>query len=551
MTAGREIGQEQRRDHERAAVDRLAEALAIAEHTAEMAEVVAEEIRAAFDAALVMVALADERAGGLLSVAASGMRNRDVGAEPLLPFDTPTLMTDAFRADGPLIIDRDEYVVRYPHMARSIPDSRIEMAVGHRFVGLKAAGTISMCFADRRTFTGDDVAFLRRLLSMLPDAFARARSSDRERETSVALQEALLPKDRLVGFSGWQRAVRYRPASDDARIGGDWFDLFELGPERLAVAVGDIVGKGIHAAAVMGQMRSALRALARVDHPPGRALDELDRFSRDVDGAFASTALLAVIDSHRRSVRVATAGHLPPMVATSGGVTIVDGAQGLPMGLDATRPRREVTVQLEEEQTILFYTDGLVERRGETIDDGLDRLALALDAHRDEPLQRMVDLVIDEVTPGNDDIAVVALRPVGARPRTFSASVLSRPANLRSVRHGLHNWLDAIGSDDELTLDLLLAVSEAMTNARDHAYQGADDGEIVVNGRLLDDRIELTVRDRGRWAPSVRSPTRGRGLSIIAAIADDYHLDVTPQGIEVRVVVPFEPAGPGRATPRS
>ena len=551
MTGRPERDQRARHEAERDAVDGLARALARAERTAEMAEIVAEEIRSAFDAALVLVALADDRAGGLLSVAASGMRNRDIGAEPLLPYDTPTLMTDAFRTEGPLVMDRDEYVVRYPHMAKSIPDSRIAMAVGHRFIGLEAAGTISMSFAHERPFTAVDEALLVRLLALLPDAFARARSSDRERETSLTLQEALLPKDRLVGFDGWQRAMRYRPADDEARIGGDWFDLFEVGPGLLAVAVGDIVGQGVRAAAVMGQMRSALRALAGVARSPAEALDELDRFSADIDGAFASTALLAVIDTEGRSVRIATAGHLPAVITAHGGVVVVDGARGVPMGLGAGHPRVQAEVQLDEEETIVFYTDGLVERRGETIDDGVDRLARTLDQHRDEPLQRLVDLAIDEAASGRDDIAVVALRPVGDRPRTFSTSLPSHPRHLRTVRHGLRDWLDAVGAAPTLTDDLVLAASEAMTNARDHAYQGADDGEIVVNGRIRDGRVELTIRDRGRWAPSVHSPTRGRGLSIIAAVADDYQLDVTPQGIEVRLEAALDRAEPAEVTPRS
>lgn len=500
-----------------------------------MAEIAADEIRAAFDAALVLVTLADEPAGGLVSIAASGRRNRDIGVEPLLPFDTPTLMTDAFRAEGPLIVDVDTYVARYPHMAKSIPDSGIVMAVGHRFVGPDAAGAISMSFADRRTFTASDVVLLERLLSVLPDAFARAQDLDRERKSSLTLQEALLPKDHLVGFEQWQRAVRYQPANDEDRIGGDWFDLFEVGPDRLAVAVGDIVGRGIAAAAVMGQMRSALRALAPgVDHPRD-ALDQLDRFSHGVEGAFASTALLAFIDTSARRVRIATAGHLPPVVVGDAGVALLDAARGTPMGVGTGRTRQEQDVDLVDEQTIVFYTDGLVERRGEIIDDGLDRLAGVLRATSDEPLQHLVDRIIEEVSSGDDDIAVVALRPVGSRPRTFSASIRSSPIQLRMLRHELRPWLDGVCADEALADDLQLAVSEAMTNARDHGYQGGDDGEIVVNGRVRDDRIELTIRDSGRWAPSMRTPIRGRGLAIIAAVADEYEIDPTLGGTEVRV----------------
>ena len=520
------------------AIDHLAEALARAEDTRSIARAAANEIRSAFDAALVLISVADEEAGGLVSIGASGMRNRDTDVEPLLPFDTPTLMTDAYRTDASIVVDRDAYVVRYPHMANAIPDTRIRMAVGHRFLGSKAGGAISMSFAHDREFGPDDDALLERLASMLPDAFARARASDRERASSLTLQESLLPTDRLTGFDTWQRATRYQPASDEARIGGDWFDIFEVGPHRIAVALGDIVGQGIQAAAVMGQMRSALRALARVSDGPVHALAELDRFSREVEGAFASTVTLAVIDTERRLIEVATAGHPPPILTTADGVVVADGARGAPVGVSTASPRTAGQVRLDEEQTILFYTDGLIERRGESIDHGLARLVRVVDEHRDEPLQRLVDLAIDGSADPlrRDDIAVVALRPVGARPRTFSASILSNPMSIRSARHDLGQWFDTMGLSEPRAADLLLAASEAMTNAMDHAYQGAGDGEILITGRARDGRIEVTVRDFGRWAPTVQSPVRGRGLAIIAAVTDESLIDPTPEGMEVRLV---------------
>lgn len=527
-----------RRTADLLAIDRLAEALSRADDTRAVARAAANEIRAAFDAGLVLISLADEQAGGLLSIAASGVRNRDRDVEPLLPFDTPTLMTDAYRVEGSIVVHRDVYVARYPHMADTIPDSRIRMAVGRRFSGPQAGGAISLSFTEEREFTADDDALLERLASLLPDAFARALASDRERASSLTLQESLLPTDRLVGFDGWQRATRYLPASDEARIGGDWFDLFEVGPDRIAIAVGDIVGQGIHAAAVMGQMRSALRALARVSEGPVRALDLLDRFSREVDGAFASTVVLAMIDTRRRVIDIATAGHPPPVVVTADEVVVADGARGVPIGVTAAAARRSTTIELAEEQTILFYTDGLIERRGEPIDRGLARLTTVLDEHRDEPLQRLVDRAIDGAADParRDDIAVVAIRPVGSRPRTFSASILSTPRSIRAARHDLRRWLEAVGLDDERVGDLLLAASEAMTNAMDHAYQGAEDGEIVVTGTARDGRVELSVRDFGRWAPTARSPVRGRGLAIIGAVTDGSRINPTARGVEVELV---------------
>jgi anti-sigma regulatory factor (Ser/Thr protein kinase) len=428
------------------------------------------------------------------------------------------------------------------------------MAVGRRFTGPKAGGAISMSFVADREFGSDDDALLERLASMLPDAFARARASDRERTSSLTLQESLLPTDRLIGFDGWQRATRYQPASDEARIGGDWFDLFEVGPDRIAIAVGDIVGQGIQAAAVMGQMRSALRALARASDGPEHALAELDRFSREVEGAFASTVVLAVIDTRERLVEVATAGHPPPLLATADGVIVVSGAHGAPIGVSTESRRTATTVRLDDEQTILFYTDGLIERRGESIDQGLDRLVHVIDEHRDEPVLRLVDLAIEgSADPRRgDDIAVVALRPVGIRPRTFSASILSTPASIRSTRHDLRRWFEALGIDDVKIADLLLAASEAMTNAMDHAYQGAADGEILVTGSARDDRVEVTVRDFGRWAPTVRSSVRGRGLAIIGAVTDESRIDPTPDGMEVRLVAVLdEPIATDDATARS
>ncbi|MFF3377308.1 PP2C family protein-serine/threonine phosphatase [Streptomyces sp. NPDC002680] len=251
-----------------------------------------------------------------------------------------------------------------------------------------------------------------RELQDLNDRLRRAHA--REREVALALQEAMLPAHRQVGHH--RAAVRYRPAVGSLNVCGDWYDLVDLvGGDRIGVSVGDVVGHGLGAAGVMGQLRSALSAASRVAEGPAQALDVLGRYAHVVDGAESATAVTTFIDFERCTITYSCAGHPPPvLVHPDGRVEFLDRATDPPLDArpdPAPRPQAETTFTAGA--TLVLYTDGLIERRHEDIDIGLTRLADSLARHRAADPERLADAVLLELLPpggATDDTALIVVR---------------------------------------------------------------------------------------------------------------------------------------------
>ncbi|MBB4899891.1 serine phosphatase RsbU (regulator of sigma subunit) [Streptomyces griseostramineus] len=236
----------------------------------------------------------------------------------------------------------------------------------------------------------------------------------REREVALALQEAMLPARRQVGHH--RAAVRYRPAVGALNVCGDWYDLVDLvGGHRIGVSVGDVVGHGLEAAGVMGQLRSALSAASRVADGPAQALNVVGRYAHVVDGAESATAVTTFIDFDRHTITYSSAGHPPPVLLHHDGrVEFLDRATDPPLDArpDPT-PRPEATTSFAPGATLVLYTDGLIERRREDIDTGLLRLAEALRRHRTQDPETLADTVLLELLPpggATDDTALVVVR---------------------------------------------------------------------------------------------------------------------------------------------
>jgi serine phosphatase RsbU (regulator of sigma subunit) len=252
-----------------------------------------------------------------------------------------------------------------------------------------------------------------RELQELNERLRQAHS--REREVALALQEAMLPDRRQVSHHH-RAAVRYRPAVGALNVCGDWYDLVDLvGGHRVGVSVGDVVGHGLEAAGVMGQLRSALSAASRVAEGPAQALDVLGRYAHVVEGAESATAVTTFIDFDRHTITYSSAGHPPPvLVRADGRAEFLDGATDTP--LDARPdpiPRPQADTSYAPGATLVLYTDGLIERRGEDIDTGLARLADALARNRDQDPETLADTVLLELLPpggATDDTALVIVR---------------------------------------------------------------------------------------------------------------------------------------------
>ena len=235
----------------------------------------------------------------------------------------------------------------------------------------------------------------------------------RAREVALSLQEAMLPAPRPAGHH--RAAVRYRPAAGALHVGGDWYDLADLPGGRVAVAVGDVVGHGLPAAGVMGQLRSALSAASRVVGGPARALEVLGLYARSVDGAENATVAESFIDWDAHTITYSSAGHPPPALLQPGGtVEFLDQATDPPLGARPEHaPRLQATEPFTDGAALVLYTDGLIERRREDIDTGLARLARSLARHRADGPETLADaLLADLLPPGGltDDTALVIMR---------------------------------------------------------------------------------------------------------------------------------------------
>lgn len=268
----------------------------------------------------------------------------------------------------------------------------------------------------------------RRVLEVEADLVARARelqglnaqlreAGAREREVALALQQAMLPSPE-PRLDGLDVAVRYRPAENALFVGGDWFDVVELADDAVALAVGDVVGKGLKAAAVMGQLRSALSAATHGADGPPEALDTLDRYARNVPGSLGTTVVQMRLDRTRETVRYSRAGHLPPLLMTAEGEgTFLTEGAGLPLGVgDPGEPHPKAEVPLPRGATLVLYTDGLIERRGRTIDAGFAALTDAVRRHVALDVEALADAILDglrndEAMP--DDTALVVARSTG------------------------------------------------------------------------------------------------------------------------------------------
>jgi PAS domain S-box-containing protein len=278
-------------------------------------------------------------------------------------------------------------------------------------------------WSGERILEPEERMFLEALAGQCALAFGRARLYEREHRTAEALQRSLLP-DRLPQVAGVELAATYRPGMEEARVGGDWYDAFALPDGRLAFVVGDVMGKGVVAAAGMGRMRSAVRALAYTDPSPRAVLTGLDRlFSATEVDEQITTLFYAVVDPQTGSVVAGDAGHPPVVHADAAGqARLVDvGGMATPLGLP--EERIECTMQLRPGDLLLAYTDGLVERRHRGIDVGMDLLAVEVSrvvrANPRHPVEELVEGLVTalEGPEGHaDDVTALGMRWWGTVP---------------------------------------------------------------------------------------------------------------------------------------
>jgi anti-sigma regulatory factor (Ser/Thr protein kinase) len=359
---------------------------------------------------------------------------------------------------------------------------------------------------------------------------------EREHRIAEAFQRSLLPA-RLPEIPGVELSARYLPAGRDADVGGDWYDVMPLPLGRVGLVVGDVVGHGIAAAAAMAQLRMALRTYASMDTPPAEVLDRLNHLTADLHPDLLATLLFAAYDPSSGEVRFASAGHPPPLVLTKDGLAeFVAGGLGPPAGVSSYVEYVEATFRIETGGALFLYTDGLVERRDAWLDDRLE--ALRLLAARGVPdleaaCQHMIDNLLSDGVA--DDVALLAVRPVSLAGERLRLERPAHPSFVPDVRHLLRRWLAENGATAEEASDVLVATTEAHSNAVLHAYRRGG-GRIEVDAGMDGGVAVVIVRDFGRWrTPGSRGDEGGRGLPLIRAMMDGMEVLTTPTGTEVRM----------------
>jgi phosphoserine phosphatase RsbU/P len=275
-----------------------------------------------------------------------------------------------------------------------------------RVIGVIHVGSLST-----RRFAPEDLDLLEKVAGLVALS-VEARRSNVERTAAAALQRSLIPT-RLPTVSGLEFGARYLPA-DAGGVGGDWYDVFHLPDGHLGVVMGDVVGRGLGAAVVMGRLRSALRAYALEVLDPADVLERLDRKLQHFEPGQMTTVLYGVIGPSATTIEIASAGHPRPLIAIPGSTpAFVEADVDLPLGVAAVGRRRTSTVGLPPGAVLALFTDGLVERRGESVDVGLGRLAAALTPESAEENCRAVIAALAPAGGWADDAALLVIRRNG------------------------------------------------------------------------------------------------------------------------------------------
>ena len=389
----------------------------------------------------------------------------------------------------------------------------------------KVLGTLALRMAPGRRTAAAEAAFLGDLADRAGLALENARLYEQERAIARTLQRSLLAGD-LPTDSRFAVETHYQ-AAPNLEVGGDWFDAFLITADKLAVSVGDVVGRGIDAATTMGQLRSAVRALASNEAGPANLLERLDRFVERVESARMATVAYAEISLATGEMTYACAGHLPPLLhEPAGAPRYLLGGRSAPLGSRAGRTGRvEQRIQLSPGGRLLLYTDGLIKRRNRPIDRGFEVLAREYARRRDAPLEGLTVGLADALAGRDhtDDVCMICLA-VGVEER-MERSIGADPMQIARLRKDLRGWLDAHSVDEESAHAALLACSEAVANAIEHGYRDDPFGTVEVAATVTAEAVEIRVADHGAWRPVRREFARGRGLQLIRQLMDQVAFD--------------------------
>ncbi|HKP20872.1 MAG TPA: SpoIIE family protein phosphatase [Thermoleophilaceae bacterium] len=461
------------------------------------------QVRGVLDADAATIYLADE--GGRLSVGASSRAGQAVGEEFAI---WVAESRDAMLAQSNALIG-------------------VPLLAEDEVTGVLVAGAEAP-----REFGGEDLTLLRLAAERVGLAIAHARVYEREHRIAETLQRSLLP-DRLPDLPGLEVAARYLPAAAEAEVGGDWYDVIPIAGGAVGLVMGDVAGKGLAGASMVGRLRSALRAYALEGHDGGRVVERLNRLLwTEAEESQMATMLYVIVDPAASTVRWVNAGHPPPLVVSRGEPRFLEGQASVPLGVLPFPTYEEVTARLEPGDALVLYTDGLVERPGEHLDHGLEQLTAAVRDAPEDP-QGLLDHLLATLVPArgaSDDVALLTLFNLPV-PEEFSAEFPAEPESLAPIRSMLRRWLAHAGADDLEIAEITTALGEAATNAIEHAGT-ANGARFEVFGQREGSEVLIAVHDHGSWRTE-RDDDHGRGLDLMRTLMDTVAVQPGEQGTTV------------------
>lgn len=487
-----------------------------------------ERIRNSLQVDTAAVLLLDEDRGVLLARAARGLEE-EVRQGIQVPLAQGFAGRVAAEARPIVIDDLDHAEVVNPILRQKGIRSMlgVPVHVEGRVIGVMHIGTLVP-----RRFDEGDVTLLQLAADRAALAIDNARISEQRAVTEI-MQRTLLP-EALPQIPGMRFSAKYLPAGAGIKVGGDWYDVFQLASGRVAFVIGDVVGRGVLAASVMAEIRTALRAYMIQGHELAKVVSLLNELLVSMDRSRGATLSILEHDAEAEELKVVTAGHLPPLlIEPDGDVRLLEQAHGLPVGVRSGQDYHACCHKFPTGSRLLLYTDGLIERRGEAIDEGFQRLTVAARAAAQRAEFSFADEVyralVDE-TPLEDDVALLAIETVPLED-ALEMTLPARPNVLGGLRNVLGRWLRGLGADESDLFDITLSVSEAAANAIEHAY-GARQANFAVRCEHDGQEVKVVVHDLGRWR-AVRPMGGGRGLAIMRALLDGVTIDSDEGGTAV------------------
>jgi signal transduction histidine kinase/serine phosphatase RsbU (regulator of sigma subunit)/CheY-like chemotaxis protein/anti-sigma regulatory factor (Ser/Thr protein kinase) len=492
-----------------------------------------------------------EQPGDLIRLAYAGdLPGEFVDRYHVIALDAPVPIADVIRDGRPMLIaDIADLDRRYAAVARdAAPALRAVVLEPLRASDGRVVGALSLSWPVPHRLEQAEVDLAEQVAQIMVQAVERIAISEREHRIATELQERLL--DLQVRSTSAVVSASYEPAGELLRVGGDWYTATTLDEHgRIGISVGDVVGHGLPAATTMSQLRSALGAAALTSLDPTAVIDLLDRYASRVSGAGGSTVAYAVIDASNATVSYSAAGHpYPLLIRADGAARFLEDGRRPPLasagvsqaGVSQSGPSGHS--ELPVGSLLVLYTDGLIERRGESLDDGLRRLANAAASCVRLPAADVCSTLLETLAPPggySDDAALVVVRPSGTTPESFILALVADRSHVTSTRHRLREWLRAspLNLDETLQFDVLLCVGEALTNAIEHGSTRGTTGAVWLEVFAQEDRVLASVSDSGRWATdsaaSRREASRGRGLTLIHGLSDEVKMVRTLLGTRV------------------